>query len=128
MPLLADVLSQDPHLQWQVGRVEVIHYDRGTIDVVIGDVGDPSEDVARIVDVGFMDSYRPKIYDVVHILSHPRQGAIVIGMGKASGDQQVGGGGTTWFVGTGAPEDPYPGAVPGDFYLDNDNGDVWWLQ
>jgi hypothetical protein len=36
--------------------------------------------------------------------------------------------GTYWFVGSGAPVDPYPGALPGDLYLDNVTGKVYQLS
>jgi hypothetical protein len=36
--------------------------------------------------------------------------------------------GTYWWVGEGAPADPYPGALPGDFYLDSVTGNVYQLS
>jgi hypothetical protein len=36
--------------------------------------------------------------------------------------------GTKWFVGAGVPPYPYPGASPGDLYLDSITGDVYQLN
>jgi hypothetical protein len=131
MPKLADVLSRNPELTWRIGRVEWVDYDSGTATVVLGDVGDPSDSVMRYARVAFFQSYVPQVYDVVHLLHQEGIGAVIIGGAKMSGvipPSTGGGDGTMWFTGDGPPADPFPGADPGDLYLDNLTGDYYRLN
>jgi len=75
---LLDVLSPDDYpLDWFVARVEQIATNPPRLNLVIGDLGDPS--AVRMRRIPYLDSYTPQVDDVVHGIAKTNIGALVLG-------------------------------------------------
>jgi hypothetical protein len=79
---LLDVLSPDDYpLDWFVARVEQINTATSRLNLVIGDIGDPS--AVRMRNVPYLGSYSPAVDDVVHGIAKTNIGALVIGSARS---------------------------------------------
>lgn len=77
----ADLIQKDPALQWIIARIKTIGSPGNyQVDLIVGDPAtDDPDTTVELKNAVALQSYRPQVDDIVHVLFSPNLGTLILG-------------------------------------------------